>query len=72
MHRREKARYYTVKRGDALVTVAARWNTTPDTLMRWNELSSNKIRIGQQLLVKPPAGQPRATAVAGEVRLPKK
>lgn len=68
----EKPRYYTVKRGDALVTVAARWNTSPDTLMRWNRLTGNKIKVGQQLLVKPSVTQPRATAVAGEVRLPKK
>ncbi len=59
-----KAKYYTVKRGDALASVAARWNTTADRLREWNNLPGNKIRIGQTLLVKPQANE---TVVAGEV-----
>jgi hypothetical protein len=64
-----KAKYYTVKRGDALASVAARWNTTADRLREWNSLSGNKIRIGQMLLVKPQANE---TVVAGEVGANKK
>jgi hypothetical protein len=63
-----KAKYYTVRRGDALSSIAARWNTTADRLREWNSLPSNKIRIGQQLLVKPKANE---SAVAGEVGLKK-
>src|ERR1051326_6181702 len=59
-----KAKYYTVRRGDALSSIAARWNTTPDHLREWNNISGNKIRIGQSLLVKP---QANATGVAGEI-----
>ncbi|HEX4469298.1 MAG TPA: LysM peptidoglycan-binding domain-containing protein [Gemmatimonadaceae bacterium] len=59
-----KAKYYTVKRGDALASVAAHWNTTADRLREWNNLPGNKIRIGQTLLVKPQANE---TVVAGEV-----
>lgn len=59
-----KAKYYTVKRGDALSTIAARWNTTSDRLREWNNISGNKIRVGQSLLVKPQANE---TVVAGEV-----
>ena len=59
-----KAKYYTVKRGDALSSIAARWNTTADRLREWNSLPGNKIRIGQTLLVKP---QENETVVAGEV-----
>jgi len=59
-----KAKYYTVRRGDALATIASRWNTTPDTLRAWNRITGNKIRVGQILLVKPQANQ---TVVAGEV-----
>jgi hypothetical protein len=59
-----KAKYYTVKRGDALATIASRWNTTPDTLRAWNHISGSKIRVGQTLLVKPQTNQ---TVVAGEV-----
>ena len=65
----EKAKYYTVKRGDALSSIAARWNTTPDHLREWNSLPGNKIRIGQSLLVKPKANE---SVVAGEVGATKK
>src|SRR5690242_13034368 len=64
-----KAKYYTVKRGDALSSIAARWNTTADHLREWNNLPGNKIRIGQSLLVKPQANE---TVVAGEVGANKK
>lgn len=64
-----KAKYYTVQRGDALSTIAARWNTTPDTLRAWNSIPGNKIRIGQRLLVKPEANE---SVVAGEIDPPKK
>ena len=59
-----KAKFYTVKRGDALSSIAARWNTTADQLRAWNNLESNKIRVGQSLLVKPQANE---SVVAGEV-----
>jgi LysM repeat protein len=64
-----KAKYYTVQRGDALSTIAARWNTTPDRLREWNSISGNKIRVGQSLLVKPEANQ---SVVAGEIAQAKK
>lgn len=64
-----KPKYYTVRRGDALSSIAARWNTTADTLRKWNSLATNKIRIGQTLLVKPQANE---TVVAGEVGANKK
>jgi hypothetical protein len=64
-----KAKFYTVKRGDALSSIAARWNTTADHLREWNNVSGNKIRIGQSLLVKPQANE---TMVAGEIGATKK
>ena len=48
-----KPKYYTIQRGDALASVATRWNTSPDSLRAWNHLPNNKIRVGQVLLVKP-------------------
>ena len=48
-----KPKYYTVQRGDALASVATRWNTSPDSLRAWNHLPDNRIRVGQVLLVKP-------------------
>jgi hypothetical protein len=50
---RRKAKFYTVKRGDALGSIATIWNTTPDKLQTWNRLPTNKIRVGQVLLVRP-------------------
>jgi hypothetical protein len=69
MRKAMRAKYYIVKRGDALSTIAARWNTTADTLRAWNNLPGNKIRVGQSLLVKPQANE---TVVAGEIGIPKK
>jgi uncharacterized protein (UPF0548 family) len=50
---RRQAKYYTVRRGDALGGIATIWNTTTDKLREWNKLSDNKIRVGQSLLVRP-------------------
>ena len=50
---RRKAKFYTVKRGDALGSIATIWNTTPEKLQAWNKLPTNKIRVGQVLLVRP-------------------
>ena len=60
----QSAKYYVVKRGDALSAIAARWNTTSERLREWNELPDNKIRVGQRILVKPQANE---SAVAGDV-----
>ena len=64
----QKPRYYVVRRGDALASVAARWNTTADRLRAMNNLPNNKIRVGQRLLVKPQANE---QAVAGDVGIKK-
>jgi LysM repeat protein len=47
-----KPQYYTVRRGDALGSVATMWNTTPEKLQQLNKLPDNRIRIGQTLLVR--------------------
>jgi hypothetical protein len=46
--------YYTVKRGDALFSIARKFETTPEKIQEWNQLVGNRIKIGQKLLVKPP------------------
>ena len=51
---RKQPKFYTVRRGDALGTIATIWNTTPDRLRDWNKLPDNRIRVGQTLLVRPP------------------
>lgn len=50
---RRKAKYITVRRGDALGGIATQWNTTADRLREWNKLPDNRIRVGQVLLVRP-------------------
>jgi len=50
--------YYTVKRGDALASIAKTFNTSPDSLRTWNGIEGNRIRIGEKMLVKPFAAQP--------------
>ena len=46
--------YYTVKRGDALFSIARRFETTPEQLQKWNQLEGDRVKIGQRLLVKKP------------------
>ncbi len=42
---------YTVKRGDSLWSIANEYGTTPNKLISFNNLSSNILQIGQQLLI---------------------
>jgi membrane-bound lytic murein transglycosylase D len=46
---------YRVQRGDTLVTVADRFDVTPEQLRRWNHLRSGKVVKGQSLFVAEPA-----------------
>src|ERR1700681_152740 len=45
--------YYTVKRGDALFSIARKFEATPEQLQQWNNLGGNRVKIVQHLLVKP-------------------
>jgi hypothetical protein len=51
--RMRQPRVYTVRRGDALGSIATQWNTTTDQLRRWNNLPGIGIRVGQTLVVRP-------------------
>ncbi len=42
---------YIVKRGDSLYSIAGRYRTTPEELIRMNNLSSSLLSIGQELTV---------------------
>ena len=46
---------YRVQRGDTLVTVADRFDVTPEQLRRWNHLRAGKVVKGQSLYVAEPA-----------------
>ena len=45
--------YHLVQRGEALELIARQYNVTVEQLQVWNNLSTPRIRIGQNLLVKP-------------------
>jgi len=45
--------YYMVKRGDALFSIARKFETTPEQIQQWNQLEGDRVKIGQRLLVKP-------------------
>jgi membrane-bound lytic murein transglycosylase D len=71
--------YYTVRSGDALGSIAAKYHVNISDVKRWNKLSSNTIRVGQRLVIykkgsgtvaapvsskpKPAAGTSTASAV---------
>ncbi|HWL38974.1 MAG TPA: LysM peptidoglycan-binding domain-containing protein [Gemmatimonadaceae bacterium] len=45
--------YYTVKRGDAIFSIARKFDATDAQIREWNQIVGDRIRIGQRLLVKP-------------------
>jgi LysM repeat protein len=45
---------YVVKSGDVLTRVAAKLKTTPELIMRANNLSGTMLRIDQKLMISPP------------------
>jgi hypothetical protein len=68
--------YYVVKRGDAISSIATRFDTTPEIIRKLNNLPNDKVRIGAQLIVKakgprpvlpppPPPRQPKVKLPAG-------
>lgn len=62
--------YHTVVRGDTLYSLARRYSTTVDAIMRANRLTSPNIYVGQRLLISsspvPPVGSTTYTVVKGD------
>lgn len=48
--------YHTVRPGDALGSIASWYETTPEEIQRANNIVGNKIKVGQQLLIRPRSG----------------
>ena len=57
---RMKWQRYTIQSGDALSTIARKYNTTVSQLKATNKLKSNRIRVGKTLLI------PTSSGAAGE------
>ena len=43
---------YTVKSGDCLSKIAAKYHTTAANLKKWNHLKSDALRVGQKIVIK--------------------
>jgi peptidoglycan lytic transglycosylase D len=52
---------YTVRAGDTLVKIAARFNTTVEKLKSWNHLTSNRLVVGTKLIVSAARREGRTT-----------
>jgi membrane-bound lytic murein transglycosylase D len=45
------SRYYTIRAGDTLAKIAARFNTSVDKLKTWNHLSTTRLVVGKRLII---------------------
>jgi membrane-bound lytic murein transglycosylase D len=54
-----KPTYYTVKSGDVLSKLAIKYNTTVYQLKKWNNLKSDHIYVGEQLIVRQSVTPPK-------------
>ncbi|MCX7878061.1 MAG: LysM peptidoglycan-binding domain-containing protein [Ignavibacteria bacterium] len=50
--KKSKTLYYTVKKGDTLAKIADKYDVPVSDLKKWNSLKSDKIEVGQKLIVK--------------------
>jgi len=49
--------YYFVKSGESLVVIAMKFHCTVEQLKKWNNLSSDKVIIGQKIKINPSSKQ---------------
>lgn len=68
----QRAGYYTVKKGDTLYSIGRRFNQTPYTIARWNNLpNTTQIEVGQVLRVAP-EGRSASTSASSRTTTAKK
>lgn len=60
--------YYTVRSGDALGSIAAKYHVYISDIKRWNKLSSNTIRVGQRLVIYKKGGSTVATSSTSKTK----
>lgn len=53
IHEGRRAWYHTIRRGQALASIAAMYRTTPEQLRALNNIVGDRVRIGQTIMVKP-------------------
>jgi len=49
---------YVVRRGDAISSIATRFDTTPENIRAWNNIVGDRVRIGDTLIVKAEGPRP--------------
>ena len=66
-----KVRYYRVKRGDNLSTIAKKYDVAVDDLKKWNNIKGNEVVYGKNLKINGTEAEQKSTAVA-KVEIDKK
>jgi hypothetical protein len=56
-----RAWYHTIRRGEAIASIARMFNTSPEAIRALNNIVGDRVRIGQTLLVKPVTKEPFPT-----------
>jgi membrane-bound lytic murein transglycosylase D len=61
------ARFYVVRRGDNLSSIARRFGISSQNLMSWNNLQNNRVMVGQKLYLQNPFKEGIASVPPGQV-----
>lgn len=72
VEKRVSWKHYKVRSGDTLITIARKFQTTPGVIRQVNNLGSDLIRIGQQLLIPSAARNADVYALSASKRLERK
>ncbi len=62
--------YHIVKKGETLFRIAKKYNTSVEELKRLNGLNSNKLSIGQKLIVKAPEKPKENISIREDEKVP--